>query len=230
MRSLSLIRAVLGPLFLASCSLALANTVLPPEMASACQRLKPSAAYVKLTEAAVTYKQELGISDMTKENANKGVYILGITRSRYRVTVESKGERLEFPELASACTTVDILVHIERIAHEVQVAKEIPPESCGYQVVLAHENEHVKVNLEHFRNAARELEFAVGDIVQGKVFYGLEAASDIKRMIDSHIRPVVNSKVVVNNMLHRAIDDPAKVKEELRACNGELQQYLRREL
>ena len=165
-----------------------------------------------------------------KGPAPKNSYVLGLTRTESRVSINVGGPRLTDPKTGYECIAPKISVSLYYIPFIIYVGREFVPGSCAYKEILAHEMRHLNAYLDHLPKVETVVRAAMAARFNDRPLYapGGQVQALLKREIDNNWMPYIKGEMVKVERIQAAIDTPAEYARLSRVCKGEVQSLIRR--
>jgi len=164
-----------------------------------------------------------------KGAARPGQYVLGLTRTESRVSINAGGRLLTDPVSGYECIAPHIEVKLTYPPIVVYVSREFTPGSCAYREVLAHELRHLNAYLGYLPKVEAKVRTALAQRFQDKPLYarGGQAQSLLQREIDRGWMPYIKAEMAKVEALQAAIDSPQEYARLGKVCSGEVQSLLK---
>jgi chorismate synthase len=108
----------------------------------------------------------------------------------------------------------------------VEVGSELAPDGCLHEVVLQHEQEHVKAHGDHLGTAVRSLSRSLPQQLGPSVFLAdnlAQAAAAIDAALDAAVEKAIQQELDKVRGSHEAIDTAEESERMHRVCGGALQ-------
>jgi hypothetical protein len=165
----------------------------------------------------------------TNGRARPGQYVLGLTRTESRVSINIGGRLLTDPASGYECIAPRIEVRLTYPPIVVYVSREFPPASCAYQEVLAHEMRHLNTYLDYLPKVEARVRTALAQRFEGKPLYARigQAQSLLQREVDRGWMPYIKNEMAKVEAMQAAIDSPQEYARLGKVCGGEVQLLLR---
>lgn len=157
-------------------------------------------------------------------------FVLGLTKTESRIAIGMDGAMVQDPSTGYECVAPQITVRLSYAPIVVYVGREFPPGSCGYDEILTHELRHVQTYLEHLPRVETLVRAALAQRFDGQPMYARSgsARAALKHEIDTGWLPYIKGEMAKVEMQQAAIDTPTEYARMSRACNGEIQQQIKR--
>jgi hypothetical protein len=182
--------------------------------------------HVQVVEPKIAYHHDLDLFGLqkvgnTSERPPAGMIRLGLTE--ISDSFRAQYETFALPASNGYCVwlgRVDTLLGNEVM--NVYVADEYPPDSCEYQVILAHENTHVRFNIETLRDWAPTIQAALVEAARRKfpaIFPRQPTREDLNPYLMANMKAVfdlMNQDMAKRNA---TIDTPENYARENAKCN-----------
>lgn len=164
-----------------------------------------------------------------KGRTRPGQYVLGLTRTESRVSINVGGRLLTDPASGYECIAPHIEVRLTYPPIVVYVSREFPPASCAYQEVLAHEMRHLNTYLDYLPKVEARVRTALAQRFEGKPLYARigRAQSLLQREVDRGWMPYIKNEMAKVEAMQAAIDSPQEYARLGKVCGGEVQLLLR---
>ncbi|WP_288381360.1 hypothetical protein [uncultured Massilia sp.] len=164
-----------------------------------------------------------------KGRARPGQYVLGLTRTESRVSINVGGRLLTDRTSGYECIAPHIEVRLTYPPIVVYVSREFPPASCAYQEVLAHEMRHLNAYLDYLPKVEAKVRKALAQRFGNKPLYAPigQAQGLLQREVDRGWMPYIKTEMAKVEALQAAIDSPQEYARLGKVCGGEVQLLLR---
>lgn len=149
---------------------------------------------VEMSVPQPSYSYSVGRNDLTQmmsryNNGTRHGTTLGLTVSRYTAP-RAPYKYKSIPNDRIYCQYVsEISIQLQLEYLKVYVAKEYPHGSCQANVILTHENEHVRVH----QAAVRQYAPIMREQLQKALRHGIPSASQGSEAINALVEPVIQS-------------------------------------
>jgi hypothetical protein len=165
-----------------------------------------------------------------KGAARANSFVLGLTKTESRIAIGLDGAMVQDPSTGYECVAPQITVRLSYAPIVVYVGREFPPGSCGYDEILRHELRHVEAYMEHLPRVETLVRAALAQRFDGQPMYARSgsARAALKHEIDTGWLPYIKGEMGKVETQQAAIDTPAEYARLSRACNGEIQQQIKR--
>lgn len=121
-------------------------------------RLAPSSLIFEVQTSEAVIGQKLGLGELRKLMAvSPQDAVFGATEFTPEVQVEWTARAVTENATGMNCARINATIRLGIAPQSVHIAREIPPGSCPYQVVLDHEMGHVRINNTHMEQVASML-------------------------------------------------------------------------
>ncbi|MCA1855049.1 hypothetical protein LE190_03775 [Massilia oculi] len=164
-----------------------------------------------------------------KGRARPGQFVLGLTRTESRVSIQVGGRLLSDPASGYECIAPHIQVRLSYPPIVVYVGRELRPGSCAYEEVLAHEWRHLETYLDYLPRAEARVRLALARRFEDKPLYARigQAQGLLQREVDRGWMPYIKSEMAKVETLQAAIDSPQEYARLGKVCGAEVQSLLR---
>ncbi|MGG7604223.1 hypothetical protein [Massilia sp. BKSP1R2A-1] len=164
-----------------------------------------------------------------KGRARPGQYVLGLTRTESRVSINVGGRLLSDPASGYECIAPHIEVRLTYPPIVVYVSREFRPGSCAYEEVLAHEMRHLNTYLDYLPKVEAKVRVALAQRFEGKPLYARagQAQALLQHEVDRGWMPYIKNEMAKVEALQAAIDSPQEYARLGKVCGGEVQLLLR---
>ncbi len=164
-----------------------------------------------------------------KGRGRPGQYVLGLTRTESRVSINVGGRLLSDPASGYECIAPHIDVKLTYPPIVVYVSREFPPGSCAYEEVLAHEMRHLNTYLDYLPKVEARVRAALVQRFESKPLYARagQAQALLQREVDRGWMPYIKTEMAKVEALQAAIDSPQEYARLGKVCGGEVQLLLR---
>lgn len=137
------------------------------------ERLEPSSLVFEVQPAQAVIGQKLGLGELRKMMAvSPQDAVFGVTEFTPEVQVEWTARAVTENATGMNCARISATIRLGITPQSVHIAREIPPGSCPYQVVLDHEMGHVRINNTHMEQVAGMLNEAAHAEFAGRAWFG----------------------------------------------------------
>ncbi|AKU20266.1 hypothetical protein MJ904_25595 [Massilia sp. MB5] len=155
-------------------------------------------------------------------------YVLGLTRTESLVKVGWTGQLLQDPESGYECIAPKIDVKLSYAPVRIYVGNEFPKGSCGYDVILAHEMQHMRIYMDNLPKVEVVVREALLKRFGDKPLYALSrtAQSALNHEINSGWLPFIKAEMEKVEAQQAKLDSPAEYERLGKSCNGEIQTIL----
>lgn len=208
----------------------IAATAVPLEFVSACEsRLPPAVVEVKTEVNPVTYVYDRSVRDLTLQHPPGGnEKTLGLTDRAFRSRMEVNGQTLAVAGTDLVCLRPVVTMTLSLEPHVVAIGKEFSPETCAFDAIARHEQQHVVVNNLALERTAALMTRALQDAFAERVFYGPRA--QLQANLQAYLQEWLDwAEVELKKVdqLHRQIDTPEEYARNEHICGGEIPRVLR---
>ena len=138
--------------------------------------------------------------------------------------------RVEFRRVAIPLTDGRVCVWLTKVdaqlgdpTMDVYIAQNYPRDSCEYKVTLAHENTHVRFNLEALRDWLPKIRAAVTEAAKRKFpasFPAQPTAEEINKVLLDPVAPVFHEMNEDMGRRNASIDTPENYRREIAKCGN----------
>ena len=158
----------------------------------------------------------------------RGSAVLGLTRTESRVSIAVGGPMLVDPVSGYECVAPRIDVDVHYLPIIIYIANEIPPDSCTYREVLAHELRHLKAYQEHLPTVETKVRAALARRFGNAPLYapGGQARRLLQREIDTQWMPYIKAEMAQVEVVQQRIDSPEEYARLGKVCRGEVQSLI----
>ena len=159
--------------------------------------------------------------------ANQGsrYMVTGLTEYELQAQFDMRLEPVEVAVGRFCLYPIRINPKVEVVKHLVYVASELERGTCEYDVVYAHEGQHVQINQHMERDIQRELDAMVAEITADFAAMRPVGAGDVqrlqRRLLAQYGRDFTRRLRVIDLARrddHRAIDTPSEYERLSKAC------------
>ncbi len=164
-----------------------------------------------------------------KGRTRPGQYVLGLTRTESRVSINVGGRLLSDRASGYECIAPHIEVRLTYPPIVVYVSREFAPGSCAYEEVLAHEMRHLNTYLDYLPKVEARVRKALAQRFEAKPLYARagQAQSLLQHEVDRGWMPYIKTEMAKVEALQAAIDSPQEYARLSKVCGGEVQSLLR---
>ena len=181
--------------------------------------------HVTLAHGKLVIDHSKSVQEITQAQAQGGFKAdLGVGLFQSRIKVE-----LVLGELVMAGKRLSMSTHIST-QPIIYIAREIPPNSCAYQMVLSHELMHQEYDLQVLRLLPDEIRQMTREVFSGDALEWSSAQSIENTLNRARARFFQQFNYLyqaLGEMRHPIIDSPESYKNLSTLCHGELGQLLR---
>lgn len=158
-----------------------------------------------------------------------GTYVLGVTRTESRVSIDVGGPMLKDPRSGYECVAPKITVSLYYIPIIIYVGSEFVPGSCAYKEILSHEMRHLNTYIDHLPKVESVVRAAMMKRFNDQPLYAPagQAQALLRREIDTHWMQFIKQEMLKVEPLQSAIDTPKEYARLSRICKGEVQSIIR---
>jgi hypothetical protein len=158
----------------------------------------------------------------------RGSVVLGLTRTESRVSIGVGGPMLLDKVSGYECVAPRITVDINYLPIIIYIGSEIPPDSCTYREVLAHELRHLRAYQEHLPKVEVKVRAALAARFGNKPLYapGGQARALLQREIDTQWMPYIKAEMAQVEAVQQRIDSPQEYARLGKVCRGEVQSLI----
>lgn len=163
------------------------------------------------------------VSTLTRENTGTtmvGWLNEGIMSSKfpnYRISAKING--IEYPNLNKACYWIEEIDFLWVFSPTINVAKEYKKGSCKYETIIAHERQHVSIDIKVLKSWTNKIEKALNIILSRPIATGIVTIDnkvDLLPVVERQLKPVIDKMVIHRNREQMKIDT---VEEYTRLAN-----------
>lgn len=175
---------------------------------------------VVIEHGALTIDHSKSVKEITAAQAKGGFKAdLGVGLFQNRLKTELAFAEVSLPGKRVYLTTRIVTAPI------IYVARELPKDSCAYQLVLGHEFKHQEYDLEVLRAMPDEIRFITRDIFSVEELERAKAL-DQKRAMGRFFQQFNYVYQALGEMRHTVIDSPESYRRLGEMCNGEVGKLL----
>ena len=158
----------------------------------------------------------------------KNSYVLGLTKTESRVSVNLDGRILQDRASGYECVAPQIRVSLFYAPIVVYIGREFSPGTCAYKQILAHEMRHLKTYLDHLPKVEVVVRKALARRFEGKPLYAPigQAQALLEKEIDTGWMPYMKREMGAVEALQAAIDTPQEYARLSKVCKGEVQSLI----
>lgn len=157
---------------------------------------------------------------------------LGLTRQSFALALDTTKARVEPGVDGSACVGLSDGAIVFRLNTDIYLASELPPQSCLYGQVRAHEERHAKVGKRLFTEFTVELEQAIAAALAKAPFEPLAderlAAKAAGARLRRIIEPIYENFLQTYRKRQAIIDSSGEFARVAETCPGEQERFLGR--
>ncbi|WP_317203818.1 hypothetical protein [Janthinobacterium sp.] len=166
-----------------------------------------------------------------KGAARANTFVLGLTKTESRVAIGLDGPMLLDPVSGYECVAPQITVKLYYAPIVIYIGREFESGSCAYKEIMAHELRHMNTYLEHLPKVETVVRAALARRFEAKPLYAPRgsARNALASEVNTGWLPYIKAEMARVEVLQAAIDSPAEYARLGKACNGEIQNILRRQ-
>jgi hypothetical protein len=191
------------------------------------QNVPPPAVTMKVLVPQVVYHHELDLFGLPKversaERPPAGRVLLGVTQLEQGVVVIPSVLTLPRPGGIYCVWVTKVSASLGSPVMNVYVAQEYEPGTCEYNVIMNHENTHVRFNLETLRAWAPTISAALTEAARRRfpaVFHSRPGANEVVNYLVDNVRATF--QLMNQDMARRnaTIDTPENYARENAKCH-----------
>jgi hypothetical protein len=153
---------------------------------------------------------------------------LTVTRAQYAATLG--GPILQDPVSGYECVAPRVEVKLNYSPVLIYVGNEFVPGSCGYKVILEHEQRHLKAYMDNLARVEKVVRDALNKRFEGKPLYAPSgtAQSALEHEINGSWFPFIRDEFDKGKVEQDKIDTPAEYARLANTCNGEIREIVQR--
>lgn len=154
--------------------------------------------------------------------------VMGRTTTHPKMETRVGGQALPATEGKIGCFRPNVRVTLSASPQKVSIAREVPKDTCGYQHVLRHEMEHVRINQAGVEALAAFLQSELSKRYGNQVYYGDLAVLQqaLKRDVQAWLPLIQREFTARLATSHSRLDTPQEYARSRAVCNGELARLL----
>jgi hypothetical protein len=167
------------------------------------------------------------LTRMKRPQVQRG-YVLGLTHTESRVSVQVAGKLLQDAASGNECIAPRVRVAMRYLPIVVYVGSEFAPGTCAYREILAHEMRHLNSYLAYLPKVEERVRARFVERFAGKPLYARrgEAAAGLQREIDARWLPTVKAEMSQAEKLQAEIDSPQEYARLSKVCQGAVQSFI----
>ncbi|HKE94386.1 MAG TPA: hypothetical protein VKB34_08795 [Povalibacter sp.] len=115
----------------------------------------------------------------------------------------------------------------------ISVASPYHSGTCAYDMIVAHEREHVRIYSDFLPIAARAIELAAQAHISGHVHYTssvIAANAEMSQLLRAQVLALIREEMAKGQALHNHFDSSEESVHLLNSCDGEVRRGLDREV
>lgn len=150
----------------------------------------------------------------------------GLTQYEPLIQFNAPIKSIRYPS-GKSCTYVDhvdVTVGYQNVV--VYIADEIPPESCGFNEVMGHEQKHINVNINLLNDYVPRISTEVQDYLRLNGAFTEQnrdfALEQLHGKLQSIVKKVFSEMADENTSRQSEVDSPAEYRRVSSSCNGQL--------
>lgn len=178
---------------------------------------------------SIDHTQSFKTLTRMKAQSERNSYVLGLTRTESRVSVNLNGPILQDRASGYECVAPQIKVTLFYAPIVVFIGREFAPGTCAYKHILAHEMRHLKTYLDHLPRVEHTVRGALARRFGTVPLYAPigQAQGLLEREIDRSWMPYMKRELGAVEALQAAIDTPQEYARLSKVCKGEVQSLIR---
>ena len=221
----------------ASClmaTLALALAQQNPALADECNKLPHSSVSVRLLESDIQTNHQrsaAALKGMSDRYADPRIAILGLTLGKATASARVATQLLRDPTGRWECASHQVQVEIGYQPITLYVGREFPEGSCAFKEIYQHELRHAQTYRDHARAIVPEIEATLRErFVSKEPTRGPSGSTQarIQSELNDRWLPYIRRLLSAVESQQRDIDTPEEYEKVSKACNGEIQRFMRR--
>lgn len=215
----------------ATLTLVLAQPVLAA--ADECSKLPPSSVNVRLLESEIQtnyQRSTAALKGMSDRYADQRIAILGLTLGRATASTKVATKLLRDPTGRWECASHQVQVEIGYQPVTLYVGREFPEGSCAFNEIHQHELRHAQTYRDHARAIVPEIEVTMRErFVTKEPTRGPSGSTQtrIQGELNDRWLPYIRRLLGAVESRQREIDSPEEYEKVSKACNGEIQRFMR---
>lgn len=157
-----------------------------------------------------------------------GDAMMGMTSSTTRAEIHVDGAALVDPASGRECLAPRITVELGYRPLDVHVARELPPASCSYRAVFAHEMRHVKLYADSLPVVEHRVRAELVSRYGGRPLYAPrdKGVAALHEDINSWLPALIKAELAKVETQQRALDDRDETERLSQLCLGEIGQLM----
>lgn len=220
----------------ASCMATTLTLILgQPVLATAdeCSKLPPSSVNVRLLESDIQtnyQRSTAALKGMSDRYADQRIAVLGLTLGKATASAKVATQLLRDPTGRWECATHQVQVEIGYQPITLYVGREFPEGSCAFKEIHQHELRHAQTYRDHARAIVPEIEATLRErFVSKEPTRGPSGSTQarIQGELNDRWLPYIRRLLGAVESLQREIDSPEEYEKVSKACNGEIQRFMR---
>lgn len=174
----------------------------------------------------------LGGGALAANHSHQDYFVLGLTDAQFKVQMSFSTQQLYDRNTTTSCLRPNINATISVGPQTLYVAKEIPRNSCSWGYVLRHEQRHEQANERYAQQVARQLQSQLQRTYQHAILYGdaLALEQRLNNELQNYWANYAIEQFYGVNQAHAQIDSPQEREHTRYACQGKLQQLIKKHL
>ena len=173
-----------------------------------------------------TINNQLPFNQLTARSgsAANGMATLGLTVTNGQYSVKLGGSILQDAASGYECIAPRIDLSLNYSPVLIYVSNEFAPGSCGYQVILEHEQRHLQAYMDNLARVEKVVRDALNKRFDAKPLYAPSgtAMSALEHEITSQWFPFIRDEFDKGKDKQALIDTPEEYARMGKVCNGEI--------
>ncbi|WP_348696776.1 hypothetical protein [Duganella fentianensis] len=173
-----------------------------------------------------TINNQLPFNQLTARSgsAANGMATLGLTVTNGQYSVKLGGSILQDAASGYECIAPRVDLSLNYSPVLIYVSNEFAPGSCGYQVILEHEQRHLQAYMDNLARVEKVVRDALNKRFDAKPLYAPSgtAMSALEHEISSQWFPFIRDEFDKGKDKQALIDTPEEYARMGKVCNGEI--------
>lgn len=205
------------------------NTHIEEKMVLACRDKLPS----PLIEVSVTdndyvlykYKDFISLNAEVSQQTlgpRDDVFVFGTTHVSYQYHYDVTAKYIQ--KGRTVCLSPQVRVNIEQSEQTVNIARELPNQSCLEREVILHELKHVQINKDNAQRMANEIKRTIEKTLEdNQIVFGSVAQTErwLENLSKTKLSDFISEMQIKFNRYHEQLDSIEESERLLTVCGGE---------
>lgn len=203
-----------------------------PAAADECMDIPLPSVSITRLEPEVTVSREfnhVGLQTLAQSAQRSGNKVLGLTKGNATVRYQLQMTSRPSPNGQRECASPRLLITYGFNPVTIYIARELPPGSCAYREVMAHEQRHLQVYIDYARSIEDEVKQRFEQRFAHQDYYRLpvgQAQSLLRDEMRERWIPYLRQRLAEAQSKQALIDTLSEYHRLANSCGGEIQRLL----